>query len=162
MKKILSLLLSAVMLVSASFGTCVSAFADENIFGLDVSEHNELVNFVDAKDNNKNFVMIRLGYVAQNKWILDKKFWENVKNAHNAQMDFGIYFYSYAFNAAEAQYEAEFVIDTLAQLIKNGYGKYFTLPVAFDLEDKLISDHCNKTQITKVMTTFCDTVKNAG
>ncbi|MGN1203297.1 MAG: GH25 family lysozyme, partial [Eubacterium sp.] len=112
MKRLLSLLLSAVMFICATLGTCLSVYAGEPVFGIDVSEHNDLVNFADAKNNNKDFVMIRLGYYNH----LDEKFWDNVKNAYNAKMDFGVYLYSYAYSTAEAQIEANFVVDTLSQM----------------------------------------------
>ena len=167
MKRFLSLMLAAVMLVCASVGTCMSAYAG-NIFGIDISEHNGVVDFVDVKNANKEFVMIRLGYIKGGKWMTDEKFWTNVENAHKTKMDFGVYFYSYAWDTNEAKAEANFVIDTLSKLIDKGYGEYFTLPVAYDLEDKIISDHFRsakdkgKAQITNNMVTFCDAVKNAG
>ena len=156
MKRFFSLMLSVIMIVSAALGT-FSAYAGETIFGVDVSEWNDVINFNAAENKDKKFVMIRLGYYNH----LDKKFWQNVENAHKAKKDFGVYLYSYAYNVAEAQIEAEFVIKTLSELSQKGYGEYFTLPVAYDLEDEQLSGF-SKTQITNQMTTFCDTIKNAG
>ena len=157
MKRFTSLVLSAVMFICATLGTFLSAYAGDPVFGIDVSEHNGVVDFVDVKDDNKEFVMIRLGYYD----TIDKYFWSNVKKAHNAKMDFGVYLYSYAYSVSEARIEANFVIDTLEELEERGYGRYFTLPVAYDLEEPKMAQY-GKTQITKQMTTFCDMIKNAG
>ena len=162
MKRFLSLSLSLVMLICTTVGTCFNAFALETAFGVDISEHNGSVSFSDLKDDKKEFVMIRLGWIGNGLNNIDKKFWENVKKAHNEEMNFGVYFYSYAFNKAETNEEVEFVLKILQQLLDKGYGEFFTLPVAFDLEDSLISNNCSKAQITENMVTFCDAVKNAG
>lgn len=93
----------------------VSAYADNYyISGVDISEHNDNVNLSALKAQGYSFVMIRLGYFNH----LDNKFYENVQNAVNAGMNFGVYFYSYAFNSAEAQTEAQFTINTLSTLRK--------------------------------------------
>ncbi len=162
MKKIISVLLSLIIIIGSVLCTGVNAFALSTAKGVDVSEHNGNVNFNKLKNEGNKFVMIRLGWIGNGANNIDKQFWENVKKANAAKMNFGIYFYSYAFDKAEAQEEADFVIDTLEQMIDKGYGEYFTLPVAYDLEDKLISNNCNKTQITSNMVTFCEAVKNAG
>lgn len=145
------------MFVCATLSTFMSAYAGDPIFGIDVSEHNGVVDFVDVKNDNKQFVMIRLGYYNH----IDKKFWDNVENAHKAKINFGVYLYSYAYSVNEAKIEANFVIDTLEQLVDKGYGTYFTLPVAYDMEDDTMVKY-GKTQLTKQMTTFCNMIKSAG
>lgn len=156
MKKVISVFISAVMLFCVTVGSVFPAFAGQPIFGYDVSHNNELVNFTDAKNDGKNFVMIRLGYYNH----LDKNFWANVENACKANMDFGVYLYSYAYNAKEAQIEADFVLDTISQM--GDYEEYFTLPVAYDLEYDKIPQNCTKSMINNQMTVFCDTIKKAG
>ena len=150
-------MLAAIMIVSATLGTCLSAYAGAPIFGIDVSEHNGTVDFVDVKNDDKEFVMIRLGYYNH----IDKNFWQNVQKASNAKINFGVYLYSYAYSVAEAKIEANFVIETLKEIDSKGYGKYFTLPVAYDMEDKSQAKY-GKAQLTKQMTTFCDMIDDAG
>ncbi|MDE6470975.1 MAG: hypothetical protein K2L19_08160 [Eubacterium sp.] len=157
MKKLLSMVLAFVMLASITVGVDLSAYAGNPIFGYDFSEQNGVVSFTDAKEEGKDFVMIRLGYYNH----LDKKFWENVEKAYKAKMDFGVYLYSYAYSLEEAQIEANFVIDTLSDERFTKYADYFTLPVAYDLEEDKMAQ-CGKSQITKQMTIFCDTIKAAG
>ena len=157
MKKLFSAILSLVMVISI-IAADFSAFALNLSYGIDVSEHNQAVDYEDVKSDGNKFVMIRLGYGTAHE---DKYFLDNVKAAYEAGMDYGIYFYSYAYNTAEAKQEADFVIKTLANLDPK-YKEYFTMPVAYDLEDKQIVDRCNKTQITNIMTTFLDTIAGAG
>ena len=70
MKKVISFTLAAIMIVSATLGTCLSAYAGAPIFGIDVSEHNGTVDFVDVKNDDKEFVMIRLGYYKDRKSVV--------------------------------------------------------------------------------------------
>ena len=154
MKRTLSAVLSVLMALSIVLSG-FNALALDVSKGIDVSEWNSSVNYENVKKNGKSFVMIRLGYYNH----LDKYFWENVKKASDAGMNFGVYLYSYAYSTEEAEIEADFVIDTLSQL--GQYYKNFTLPVAYDLEDASIAK-LGKTQITKQMTTFLDKIQKAG
>ena len=155
MKKITSIVLSIILIIS-TFLTPFDVFALDASFGYDVSHNNQIVDCSEAKENGKAFVMIRLGYSTNHP---DKNFFENVKNAYENQMPFGVYFYSYAYNETEAKEDADFVIETLSQL--GEYAEYFTLPVAYDLEDSTLSK-LGRTQITKQATIFCDTILKAG
>lgn len=157
--KCLSLIFSMIIVISACIAP-VSAFAQDQIKGVDVSEHNSNVDFVSLKNQGYDFAMIRLGYSDK---YLDKNFYQNVQNAVGAGMRFGVYLYSYAYNTAEAQAEANFVISTLASLDAS-YKQYMVLPVAYDLEDKKILEEgkCGKTEITNMALTFCNAVKAAG
>lgn len=157
MKKILSFALALVMLVGVIAGIDLSAYAGDTIFGYDFSEHNGVVSFTDAKEEGKDFVMIRLGYFNH----LDQKFWENVEKAYKAKMNFGVYLYSYAYDLNEAEIEANFVLETLSDERFTKYAEYFTLPVAYDLEEEKMQKY-GKKQITEQMTLFCDTIKAAG
>lgn len=156
MKRFVSSFIAMTLAIVMLFST-VSAFAGEMKFGLDVSKHNGVVDFVDAKDKGKSFVMIRIGYYDK----LDEMFWTNVANAVNAGMDFGVYLYSYAYSVDEARVEADFVINTLAQMPEE-YKQFFTLPVAYDLEDASIASKCSREQINQQMSLFCDSVRSVG
>lgn len=148
MKRLLSLIISLIIITSP-----VSAYAAE--FGIDVSHNNETVDFVNVKSDGMSFVMIRLGYYN----TLDKRFWENVKSACDAGLEFGVYLYSYAYTDSEAKTEANFVLNTLKEL--GEYSKSFTLPVAYDIEDEQL---CNKgkAQITRNINIFCSAIEGAG
>lgn len=161
MKKFISIILSVVLIITSFAAADFSAYAATYTQGIDVSSHNENFDFAKAKADGKKFVMLRLGYFTH----LDTSFWEKVKACAEAKMNFGVYLFSYAYDNNEAQQEADFVIRTLNELKENEeYSKYFTLPVAYDIEDykndKMSS--LGKTQITNQMVIFCDAVKAAG
>ncbi len=155
MKRIITIVLSIFLLFTNTLFP-LNAFALNGSFGYDVSHNNQVINCKEAKQNGKSFVMIRLGYSTNH---LDKNFWENVKNAYENEMPFGVYFYSYAYSDSEAKDDADFVIETLSQL--GDYSEYFVMPVAYDLEDTTLSK-LGKTQITKQTKIFCDKILNAG
>lgn len=157
--KLFSVIISLVMVITSVF-VPVSAYAQGYLKGVDVSEHNSNVDFVSLKNQGYDFAMIRLG---NSDKYLDKNFYTNVQNASNAGMKFGVYLYSYAYNTAEAQAEADFVISTLAGLDPI-YKQNMILPVAYDLEDKSILNvgGCDKTTITNNALTFCNSLKSAG
>ena len=148
MKRIISLLLALFVLL-----TSFCAYASE--YGIDVSHNNESVDYAAVKDSGYKFVMIRLGYY--NK--LDTKFFENVKAASEAGLEYGVYLYSYAFNDEEAKTEADFVIKTLSEL--GEYKSSFTLPVAYDIEDKQLFDK-GRAQITRNVNIFCSSIEKSG
>ena len=66
--------------------------------GIDVSKWQKNIDFKKVKDAGATFVMIRLGYQdgVNGKYILDKYFEENIKNAKENGIKVGVYFYSYA------------------------------------------------------------------
>ncbi|MBR3737359.1 MAG: fibronectin type III domain-containing protein [Eubacterium sp.] len=152
MKKTISFILALFLILIIPF----SAFAQQKSFGYDVSHNNQVINCKEAKESGKNFVMIRLGYSTNH---LDRNFWDNVNNACENEMPFGVYFYSYAYNDAEAKEDADFVIETLSKL--GELKEYLKLPVVYDLEDSTLGQ-LGKTQITKQTEIFCDAVLDSG
>ena len=59
--------------------------------------------------------------------VMDEDFEYNIKNALEAGLDVGVYFFSQATSPEEAKEEAEYVIDVLKDY-------EITYPVVFDLE----------------------------
>ena len=135
MKKALCLIISFILLFNP-----VNVFAAS--YGVDVSHNNGSVDYALVKENGISFAMIRLGYFNH----LDNEFFNNVKAVSETNMEYGVYLYSYAVNDEEAKTEADFVINTA-----NGLGelkKNFTLPVAYDVEDKQL-ETLGKEQINR-------------
>lgn len=156
-KKSISLLLSLIIII-CSILIPVSAWADNYyISGIDISEHNENVDLSALKAQGYSFVMIRLGYFNH----LDNKFYENVQNAVNAGMNFGVYLYSYAFNSSEAQTEAQFAISTLSTLSGEARA-LMTYPVAYDIEDSSISSRLDRNAITNNALLFTSLLSQSG
>ena len=138
----------SMILIFSTLLVPVSAYAQGAVKGVDISEHNKNIDFAALKNQGYDFAMIRLGYSDK---YLDKDFYTNVKNASNAGMKFGVYLYSYAYNSAEAQAEANFVLSVLSG-IDPTYKQSMVLPVAYDLEDKKILNEgkCDKATITNM------------
>ena len=88
------------------------------IKGMDISAWQgniSVANFKKAKNAGINYVILRLGYTgsANKKPTIDKVFENNYKNAINAGLPVGVYYYSLATTNAEAKAEANFCITNL-------------------------------------------------
>ncbi len=158
-KKLLAMLLVAVMLVSAvvSTGIITGMEADalnavgtntefqlskaNHTFGCDISSYNVLgetlaysrVDFAKMKADGCDFVILRIGQTksADHKQYIDMAFLEYYKRARAAGMPLGVYFYSRARTAAEAKKEANWVINII-----ESNNMYFEYPIYFDVESQ--------------------------
>ena len=102
--------------------------------GIDVSEHNGEIDWEKVKET-QDFTFIRVGYRGYGNGEIyeDKYAADNLKNANKAKIPVGVYFYTQAVTAKEAEDEADFVYD----IIK----KYnIDLPVMIDFEYPIDSD----------------------
>ncbi|MCD7797220.1 MAG: hypothetical protein LUG95_06360 [Clostridiales bacterium] len=90
-------------------------------------------------------------------------FYNNVKSTYEAGLKFGVYLYSYAYNTTEATAEANFVLSVLAT-VDSSYLENMVLPVAYDLENKLIinTGKCTKDEITANALAFSSVISSAG
>ncbi|MBO6015635.1 MAG: glycoside hydrolase family 25 protein [Lachnospiraceae bacterium] len=130
--------------------------------GVDVSHHQGAINWEKVKAAGYEFAFLRIGYRGYGSagtLGVDKRFAENLQNAHAAGLDVGVYFFSQAVNETEAEEEAELVLSQLS-------GAKLELPVVYDPE--LIRDTAARTddvsgeQFTKNTQTFCEKVRAAG
>lgn len=98
--------------------------------GIDISQHQKGdIKWKQVKSSGVDFVFIRAGYRAADDGSLhaDENFDENVRDALNAGLMVGAYFYSQALTPEEGKEEAEFVLD----MVK----KYdLTMPIVIDYE----------------------------
>lgn len=103
---------------------------DNSMIGIDVSAWQNEIDFNKVKEDNVEFVMIRIGY-GYNKdgeIIVDKQFYDNFRKAKEANLKVGLYFYSYAKNIKEAKSQADWIVTTIKK-------EKLDLPIAFDFED---------------------------
>lgn len=114
------------------------------------------------KDGVKG-VILRIGgrYPTGEKLIYDDdEFMTHYRNAKNAGMHVGVYFFSYALTKEEAIEEAQYTLDIIE---KNNC--VLDLPIYIDMED-LSGDtqHINagKAVCTMVLDEFCKTIEDAG
>lgn len=99
------------------------------IKGVDVSQHNGMVDWKSVKRAGFTFAMVRIGY---GKGHLDNNFYRNINGALDAGLKVGVYHYSYALTVADAEKEADFVIKTL---VDAGLSAKKVIGVYYDMED---------------------------
>jgi GH25 family lysozyme M1 (1,4-beta-N-acetylmuramidase) len=124
-------------------------------YGIDVSTHQGAIDWKAVKNANFSFAIIRAGY-GKDRHLdqVDKRFHANMHGAKQAGLDVGIYWYSYALNEQDALEEARYCIDTVE-------GYQFEYPLYFDIEEPSQVE-LGKTEVSKIITTFCDEVKKNG
>ena len=115
--------------------------------GIDVSEHNGVINWEQVKASGIDFAIIRCGYGMDQTDQDDKQWVRNVTECERLGIPYGVYIYSYATNTERARSEAEHVL----RLIQ---GRNLSYPVYFDMEDKSTetADHAAIAQ------TFCSII----
>lgn len=129
--------------------------------GIDVSSWNQTVDWAKVKEHGVDFAIIRVGYGWEDyPNQIDKQFVNNVKGAVQNGIDFGLYFYSYATNADEAEQEAAYLLRALEDYVP-GYMSSMTLPIAYDVEDPCMQG-LSKDTMTAIVKTFCTEMQKAG
>ena len=126
--------------------------------GIDVSEHNGVIDWNQVKASGIDYAIIRCGY-GDNYSSQDDKRWKyNVSECVRLNIPFGVYIYSYAMSVADARSEAEHVL----RLIR-GYN--LSYPVFLDMENEGGSYNQGglpaKT-LGDIAETFCNTISAAG
>jgi len=131
--------------------TCSKPVGDVVSKGLDVSSYQLDIDFNKVKADGFDFVILRVGTGIGK----DKNFETYYQQATDAGLDIGCYYYSYAKNTDEARKEAKKTL----QYIK---GKTFSYPVFFDFEESDLLTYERTNLNTKLINTFCKTIKRAG
>ena len=121
--------------------------------GIDVSEHQGLINWEYVKRAGIDFAIIRVGY-GQHSTQKDKYFEINYNTARNVGLSVGSYLYSYAQSVEDARKEAYNCLNWLN-------GRYLDYPVFYDLEDAS-QDWIDRQTITDMAKAFCEILNNAG
>lgn len=137
---------------------------DEGIssrFGIDVSAHQNEIDWETVKAAGVEFAMIRLGYrgYGSGELVPDQNFDRNVQGALAAGIDVGVYFFSQAITPDEAVAEANMAIAMLEDYD-------ITYPVVYDWEvittDAARTDDVSVETLTDCTVAFCDTIAAAG
>ncbi len=125
--------------------------------GIDVSEHNGVIDWEKVKASGVGFAMIRAGYGR----TVEKQFKRNISECNRIGLPCGVYWFSYALNAVGAANEAKACLEAIAPYKVD-------LPVAFDLEYDSVKYAKKKgvmigTQLASDMArAFCRAVRAAG
>ena len=126
--------------------------------GIDVSEHNGVIDWEKVKNSDVKFAIIRCGY-GQNYTSQDDLYWErNVKECVRLGIPFGVYLYSYAMTPEAAKSEAEHVLRLIS-------GYKLSYPVFYDLENEGGSYNqasLGAEALGDIAETFCNIISGAG
>ena len=130
--------------------------------GIDVSYHNKGINWDAVRAQGIDFAIIRLGYRGWETGLLhdDTCFEQNLRGAKAAGIKVGVYIYSTAINAKEAEAEAALVLTRL-----NGFP--LDMPVYLDTEQSGEypggrADRLNKVRRYEIISAFCRTIRDGG
>lgn len=131
--------------------------------GVDLSYHQENVNWDELSESGIEFVMLRCGYrgYSEGGLVKDEKFDEYARACNERDIPLGVYFFTQAVSVEEAEREAEFTLE----LIKDYKISY---PVAIDTE--YVSDSEARTNLeeidedlrSRMCIAFCEKIKEAG
>lgn len=129
--------------------------------GIDVSSHQQQINWSSVAQDGISFAYIRLGYRGSSEGTLyvDDFFAQNLSGAKNAGIDVGVYFFSQAITEEEAREEARFVLKQLD-------GTSLDYPIAFDMEPSPEgggrADALTREEATAIANAFCDEIQKNG
>ena len=122
--------------------------------GIDVSEHNGVINWDVVKDN-VDFAILRVGWIGnKNNHTIDKQFERNYSECKRVGVPVGVYVYCYSNNPQTAESGARWTVDRLQ-------GKTLELPVYIDMEDSSISGQGRNT-LTNICIAFNDVIEASG
>lgn len=120
--------------------------------GIDVSRWQEDVDWQRVKNSGVEFAFLRIS----NHYLEDYTFETKYQNAFSVGMPMGVYCYSRATTAQEAQEEARIVLEILG-------GRKLDYPIAFDLEDAVHKTKTMKKEtLHEMIRVFKQTVEDAG
>ncbi len=131
--------------------------------GVDISYHQEKIDWEALKESPCEFIMLRCGYrgYTEGGLVEDEKFREYADAAVAAGYPIGVYFFTQALTEEEALSEADFVLD----LIKDYPISY---PVVIDTE-YVSSENARTNQAemseqerTQLLIAFCERIKENG
>lgn len=143
------------------------SYEDDNytsMFGIDVAEFQQEIDWRKVKDDSVEFAYIRLGRRGATKGDLyiDERFEANYKGARDNGIKVGVYFFSQALDEKEAIEEAHYVLSALEN-------KKIDLPIAYDLEEVFLEDGLvsriallDKEQLTRNAIAFTNEIKKFG
>lgn len=130
--------------------------------GIDVSSHQEQIDWVAVKNAGIDFAMLRAGFrgATEGKLYIDNRFIYNINSAEAAGIDIGIYLFSQAITPEEAVEEAEIVLKWI-----KGYNVSY--PIVFDWEhqrniENARTNHLSGEDLSACALAFCNTIYQAG
>lgn len=128
-------------------------------FGIDVSTWNGSIDWSKVAKSGVSYAIIRCGFrgTTVGGLVEDNKFESNVKNATEAGIKVGVYFFTQAITEAEAVEEASMCLALCD-------GKKLTYPIFIDVESATggRANGLSKDARTAIVKAFCKTITNGG
>ena len=142
-------------------GRYLKCLRTETITGIDVSSHQQEIDWEKVKASGVDFAMVRIGYrgYESGKLVIDPYADANLVGAANAGLDVGVYFFSQALTVEEAEEEVAFVLEAIRDY-------ELTMPVVYDWET--VSDEDARTHgmdartLTDCSLAFLRAIEEAG
>ena len=129
--------------------------------GIDVSKYQGSIDWEKVAQDGVEYAFIRLGIRGYTEGVIqeDETFEKNIVGARRNNIDVGVYFFTQAISIAEAEEEAQYVLDMI-EPYKVDY------PVVIDVEAlsnaKARTRDLTKEERTQYCIAFCEMIKNAG
>ncbi len=133
--------------------TCKLTVKGSTVKCLDVSSWQDDIDFKKVKSAGYNYVIIRAGF-GRETYQKDNCFEQNYKNAKEARLKVGAYWYAYATSKEEAIIEAETCLYCIGE-------KTFDLPIYYDVEEESMAK-LSKTELTDLIDGFCSKIESSG
>lgn len=144
----------------------VQKFDGQKVYtGIDVSHHQNTIDWATVAKSDVGFVIIRAGYGGNWTNQDDRQFLNNVKACEEYNIPYGLYLYSYASEIdnddTSAQNEARHMLRLIDQIEEYNYSPNLGTKVFIDMEDNSVV-HAGKEQLTSVSDTFCSQIEANG
>lgn len=128
---------------------------------IDVSEHQGTIDWNAVKSSGIDGAIIRLGYGdGSDGEGTDAQLANNISACNRLGIPYGLYLYSYAYNASLAASEARFALKLIKQ-----YGCKPALPIFYDLEKWEWTGHTPPTSVNTyvgIVNSFCSVMSSGG
>ncbi len=124
--------------------------------GIDVSEHQGVIDWDKVKADGVNFAIIRCAFYGDEGWGRTDAYWErNVSECERLGIPYGVYVYSYCHSTDAAHDAAQRTISLLQ-------GHIPTLPVYLDIEETDYLTDISQTAIADMAAAFCGDIQGTG
>ncbi|WP_164515909.1 GH25 family lysozyme [Bifidobacterium dolichotidis] len=133
-------------------------FSNDAMKIIDVSEHQQIIDWNKVKNSDVDGAILRIGFGVDN---LDYCFVLNLEGVRSVNLPYGIYHYSYAYDAEFAKNEAE----SLANMLQEYGVTDNLLPIYYDLEEYKWPDFPAPTtteEYVAIVNAFTETMEARG
>lgn len=122
---------------------------------IDISEHNDKIDFSKVKQDGIDGVIIRVGWIGNKEnHTIDKYFEQYYQGATKVGLKIGFYVYSYCKSQTAIASGTQWFLNKI-------YNKQCDLACFLDLEDPTI-EYLDKEELTRHAEVFCKTVESKG